>query len=381
MESPPAPAKELSSRLRLHLRGVHAPGRRALNGQPFIYAQREGLSSTASGTDAIDVARHRGGEPPVVWRGPVAWDRLSRMRTPGALVGLLVLAIPALPALPAAAAPPPTPTPAAPGSARPDPVIVVAAPGFPGTTAQAQPTMDRFAAARAAVSGRAATGLATSYFESETAGMAALARPAARYALVPLPFYLKHADEARLVPRLLVDEGGGSAQSWSLAAARGKVQDAAGLEGWEILGTPGYAPGFVRMALAEWGRLPPDTRVAPTAGILSALRRAASGESKVAVFLDRAQAAALPTLPFASSLDVVATSPALPSTLVCTVGTPGSGKAAGGADPVLEALLHLHESKDGAAALQAMRMVRFVPLDPGLMPPLRAAYAAATVKP
>lgn len=299
------------------------------------------------------------------------------MRTPGAVVGLLVLAFPALPA-PAAAAPPPTP---APDTARPDPVIVIAAPGFPGTTAQAQPTMDRFAAALAATSSRSATALATAYFESETAGMAALARPAARYALVPLPFYLKHADAARLTPRLLVDEGGGSAQSWSLAAARGKVQDAAGLGGWEILGTPGYAPGFVRMALAGWGKIPADTRVAPSAGILSALRRAASGEARVAVFLDRAQAAALPTLPFAPSLDVVATSPELPSTLVCTVGAPGSGRSAGGADPVLEALLHLHESKDGAAALQAMRMQRFLPLDQGLLPPLRAAYAAATVKP
>lgn len=262
-------------------------------------------------------------------------------------------------------------------TATPDPVVVVAAPGFPGTTAQAQPTMDLFARALAGATGLPAASVATSYFESESGGTSALARAAVRYALVPLPFYLKHADgPAPLTPRLLVDEGGGATQVWSLAAARGQMPDAASLAGAEILGTPGYAPGFVRLALQGWGAIPSDTRITPTAGILSALRRA-SGGGKVAVLLDRAQTAALPTLPFAASLEIVAKSAPLPATLFCTVGTRPREKS----DPVVDALPRLHESKEGAAALAAMRITRFVPLDPSLLPPIRAAYAAATAKP
>ncbi len=296
------------------------------------------------------------------------------MRTSGAfLVGLLCVG-PHLLAAPAASAAAPATTSTAPV---PDPVIVVVAPGFPGTTAQAQPTMDLFAKALAAASGRPAASLATAYFEREAGGVAALARPAARYALVSLPYYLKHAESPVLTPRLLVDEGGGTTQTWSLAAARGRVHDAAGLAGWEITGTPGYAPGFVRMALGTWGSLPADTRVTPTTGILSALRRAAASDAKVAVLLDRTQTAALPTLPFASSLAIVATSPALPSTLFCTLGKSGEGTA----DPVIAALLRLHENREGVAALAAMRMTRFLPLDAGLMAPIRAGYAAATEKP
>jgi len=261
--------------------------------------------------------------------------------------------------------------------ATPDPVIVVAAPGFPGTTAQAQPTMDLFARALAGAAGLPAASVATAYFESESGGTDALARSAVRYALVPLPFYLKHAEgAAALTPRLLVEEGGGARQVWSLAAARGQVPDAAALAGGEILGTPGYAPGFVRLALEDWGAIPAATRITPTAGILSALRRA-SGGGKVAVLLDRAQTVALPTLPFAASLEIVAKSAPLPATLFCTVGT----RSGGNADPLLAALSRLHESKEGAAALAAMRITRFVPLDPGLLPPIRAAYAAATANP
>lgn len=264
--------------------------------------------------------------------------------------------------------------PAAP--AVPDPVIVIAAPGFPGSTQQAQPTMDLFARALAAAAGRPEAAVATSYYESEAGGTAALGKSSVRYALVPLPYYLKHADTFLLTPRLMVDEGGGPAQPWSLAAARGKVAGPAALSGWEIVGTPGYAPGFIRLALQDWGRLPADVRITPTAGILSALRRASAGD-KVAVLLDRAQATGLPTLPFAATIEIVATSRPLPSTLLCTVGKAAPGLP----DPVLDALLRLHETKDGVAALAAMRMHRFIPVDSGLLPPIRAAYAAVTATP
>src|SRR2546422_1025751 len=65
--------------------------------------------------------------------------------------------------------------------------------------------------------------------------------------------------------------------------------------------------------------LPRQVEIQAGSGVLSALRRAADGE-KVAVLLDGAQAAALGTLPFASSLAVVETSPRMPVAVVATVG-------------------------------------------------------------
>lgn len=251
------------------------------------------------------------------------------------------------------------------GAAVPAPVTIVAcAPGYPGTSAEAQPSMDAFAAAAAEAAGWPKGELAASYQESEQGGLARLQKPDAAVALVPLPFLARHGRSLGLEPRLQVEEkANGLTQVWSLVAKKGRVGAPAALGSFTVASIAGYAPGFVRAGLAGWGQLPESTRIVQSAQVLSSLRKAVAGED-VAVLLDASQAAALPSLPFAQDLEVVARTEPLPVAFVCTVGKrlpPARWKALAGG------LEKLAGTPSGAAALEQIRMVRFVPADPAAL--------------
>lgn len=238
--------------------------------------------------------------------------------------------------------------------------LVACAPGYPGSTAEAQPTLDALAAALADAAGWPPGSLRAVYHQSEKAGVDQLAQPDAALAMVPLPFFLKHGEALQLTPRLQVQsEGGALLESWSLVAGKGRVGSPAALAGYSVVSLAGYHPGFVRGALGAWGRIPDSASVTFSGQVLTALRKAAAGE-KVALLLDAAQAAALPTLPFASDLEVVARSAPLPAALLCTV----RGRLPAARWKALEAaLMGLPERPAGAAALEGVRVVRFAPLD------------------
>lgn len=254
--------------------------------------------------------------------------------------------------------------------------IVVCAPGSPGTTEEAQGAMDAFAAAVAAKAGLPAAALGATYAASEDAGIARLRATDAAVALVSLPFFLKHEKALALRAELQpVAQGGSAAERWSLVARKGRVATAAALDGFTLLSSAGFSPAFVRgPALGAWGKLPATVQIAQSAAVLSALRRAAAGEP-VAVLLDGAQEAALPTLQFASELEVVARSPALPAGVVATVDRrlPAARWAKIGA-----ALRALPADPAGAEALAGIRMSRFVPLDARALSAARRAYAEAS---
>jgi len=253
-------------------------------------------------------------------------------------------------------------------------LIVVCAPGFPGNTEQAQPTMDAFARSAGAAAGPAAGVVGAVYYETETGGTARLATPEAAFAIVPLPFFLKHETELRLEPRLVVVQPTGVTETWSLVAGRGRVTKPEDLADWTVTGPVGYAPAFIGGPLfGGWGALPKSATIAFTAAPLAALRRAAAG-GKVAVVLDASQAAALSTLPFGASLEIVTRSKPLPGSLLCSVGDRLPADAVG---QLLQAFSRLHETPEGAAALGGMRMVRFGPLDRDAIAGARRAFAAA----
>ncbi|HEX5045168.1 MAG TPA: hypothetical protein VFV75_19895 [Candidatus Polarisedimenticolaceae bacterium] len=234
-------------------------------------------------------------------------------------------------------------------------VLVVCAPHHPGTTADAQPTMDALAAAAARAAGWPAGSLAAEYHAVEAEGTARLARPDAVLALVTEPYFVEHGAALKLKPLLqALSAGSEEGETWSLVARKGRVTDPASLAGWELHSSAAYAPRFVReTALGTWGKLPGDVQLVPTAQVLSALRKAASG-SDVAVLLDGTQAAALRTLPFASDLEVVARSPRLPAALLCSVG----GRALPGPlDPLKAGMRALDP-----ALLGQLRLARFAPL-------------------
>jgi hypothetical protein len=258
-----------------------------------------------------------------------------------------------------------------------DPVAFVAvAPGYPGTTAEAQASMDAFAAALAAQAGLPVGSVSAAYFEKDQPGAERLRKPDAALGMVSLPFFLKEGEALKLEPRLGASQKGtGATEVWALVAKKGRVTGPRSLEGWQVSSIAGYAPAFVTgTALSAWGRMPASVKVVQTGQVLSSLRKAVAGED-LAVLLDGAQAAALPTLPFAAELEVVARSAPLPTGVVVTVGkrlAPDRWKA------LEKALRQLGERPEGAAALEAIRLQGFVPLETVPLAAARKAYAATT---
>lgn len=259
--------------------------------------------------------------------------------------------------------------------AAPRTMLIVCSPGSPGDTLLAQPVMDGFASAVARAAGWATGSLGAIYFETEASGLARLASSDAALALVPLPFYLKHAAELDLEPRLQIATSAGPTETWNLAAKRGVVKSPEALAGWELTGSPGYAPAFVRgPVLGAWGPLPATARITFASAVLTPLRRSASGE-KIAVILDDAQSAALPSLPFAPDLEIVARSRPLPATLLCTVGR---RLEQGGIAKLVAALLAMPARAGDAEMLSSIRVARFVRCDLPALAAARRAFAAAS---
>jgi ABC-type phosphate/phosphonate transport system substrate-binding protein len=241
-----------------------------------------------------------------------------------------------------------------------DPVtIVFCAPGYPGSTAEAQPSMDAFAAAVADAAGWPAGSVRAVYESTEKAGLSRLGQRDAAATIVPLPFFLVHARALDLAPRLQVEAQGASTETWSLVAKKGRVSSPAALAGMTVASLAGYAPEFVRSALGSWGRIPAEAKVVESSQVLSWLRKAATG-ADAALLVDSTQAAALPTLPFAADLDVVARSAPLPAAFVATVG---DRLPAARAKALAAALRELPRTPRGAEALKALRIDRFVPVD------------------
>lgn len=252
--------------------------------------------------------------------------------------------------------------------------FVICAPGYPGTTEEARPAMDAFAAALAARAGWPAGSIVGAYFGSAKAGEERLSKPDAGIAMLALPLYLEEAERLKLQPRLVaVQSGAAATEVWSLVAKKGRVTGPASLEGWRIVSLAGYSPRFVRVtALSGWGTLPPKVEIAQSGQVLSWLRKAVGGEN-VALLLDGAQSAALPTLPFAAELEVVTRSPPLPSGVVATVG---KKLAAGRWEALEKALLSLRDAPDGAAALDGIRLQGFAPLEASTLAAARKSFGA-----
>jgi hypothetical protein len=260
---------------------------------------------------------------------------------------------------------------AAAGHAATPQTLVVCSPGSPGTTEEAQPRMDGFAAA---VSARAGTPIAAIYEPSDGGGGARL--ETAGLGLVSLPFFLQHERDLGLHARLqVVAKGRPALDRWALAVPRGRIKAPAQLAGFSIVSTVAFAPSFIRgVVLGGFGKLPASVALVPSTAVLSALRRAASGEP-VAVVLDGPQEASLASLPFADRLEVATRSPPLPAAVVVTVDARVPPAAWRGIE---RALLGLASDPSAAAALEAIQVARFVPVDDGALGRARKAFADAS---
>jgi len=208
-----------------------------------------------------------------------------------------------------------------------------------------------------AISGWPAGSLAAVYDSTEEGGLAKLGSADAVLAFVPYPFFVEHAAQLHLTPLVQADVADvGPQQRWTLVAKSGHVTGPASMSGYTILSVAGYAPNFVRHIALEGWALPSDVKIESTGQILSALRRVAAGE-QVAVLLDQTQAAALPSLPFASELKVVRQSPELPVAIIAVVD---SRVTAGRARALQAGLLKIGRVSGSADSLAPLRLHGFV---------------------
>jgi len=97
--------------------------------------------------------------------------------------------------------------------------------------------------------------------------------------------------------------------------------------------------------------LPPDVKIEATGQILSALRRIAAGEP-VAALLDQTQAAALPSLPFATELKTLMQSPELPVAIIAVVDSRVAPARARALQAGLLKMSHVSGSADSLAPLR-----------------------------
>ena len=235
--------------------------------------------------------------------------------------------------------------------------LVFCAPGYPGGAGDAQPLIDQFTNAAVAISGWPAGSLAAVYEPTEEGGLAKLGSADAVLAFVPYPFFVEHAAQLHLTPLVQADVADvGPQQRWTLVAKSGHVTGPASMSGYTILSVAGYAPNFVRHIALEGWALPSDVKIESTGQILSALRRVAAGE-QAAVLLDQTQAAALPSLPFASELKVVRQSPELPVAIIAVVD---SRVTAGRARALQAGLLKIGRVSGSADSLAPLRLHGFV---------------------
>ena len=253
--------------------------------------------------------------------------------------------------------------------------MVVCAPGYPGSTAEAQPAMDGFAAAVNGAAGWDGDDFGAEYFETEEAGAARFAAPDVGLGLVTLPFFLEHSKTLELRAEMLaVPSGRKAMEPWTLVAGKGLVDGPRDLDGWQLMSLAGHSEAFVRgPALADWGELPATLTVTFSGAVLSSLRKAARGE-KIAVLLDAEQADALDRLPFAGDLEIVHRSPPLPVSVVCFVGDRTSAEKQAA---LTRALQDLANRPEAAEAMAGVRLERFDPLDTAALLRAAAAFDAA----
>ena len=245
-------------------------------------------------------------------------------------------------------------------------LLVFCAPGYPGTSGDAQPLVGEFASTLAAAAAWPADSLTAVYDASEQSDLQRLMAPEAALAFVPYPFFVQHGAALHMVPLAQADvPPAGVQQRWTLVMKTGHAPPPAGLAGITLISTAGYAQDFVRDVLKAQGPLPADATITATGQVLSALRRAATGDP-VAVLLDREQAGAMASLPFAANLHAVATTAAVPVALIVVVDA-RLPKAR--TDALQQALLHLADNPGGAATLGRLRLKGFVlpkvPATPG----------------
>ena len=227
--------------------------------------------------------------------------------------------------------------------------FVLCIPGGPGSTADAQPVVDRFLKQ---VNERVNLGTTEAAYYTDFASCLQQVRKAAanRIVMVPLDVYLRERQAWQLRSVVQVDTAKTSGQ-YHVVASKGETL--ASLQGkrW-VTGLKLDAPFLSRIALDGAVVLPSDG-FKKVRSSLSAIKRVAKGRADV-VIVDDLQRKSMASLPIAKELAVIYSGPDLPEAIVAVAGKTPAKK-------LKKALLSL--CQDHKSLCADLRITRFKSVD------------------
>jgi ABC transporter, phosphonate, periplasmic substrate-binding protein len=200
------------------------------------------------------------------------------------------------------------------------------------------------------------------YFTKSKPALDFLNKNRGAFIIGSLGFYLSRREALDLIPLARVELSAGTSGRYYLIVKKGTFGTLDRLKGKTISGSALYEdPRFLnRIVFNNRVDIDSDFILKPTARPLSAIRKLLMGELD-GVLLDEVQYKSLKSLPYFEDIAVVYESAVLPEVGLMMVNTPATRRLK---ERLLEALLAMGESEEGAEAFQAFGLVGFKPIEP-----------------
>ncbi len=200
------------------------------------------------------------------------------------------------------------------------------------------------------------------YFTKPKAALDFLDENRGSFIISSLGFYLSRRKVLDLIPLARVELSADTSGRYYLIVKKETFKTMDELKGKTISGSALYEdPRFLNRIVFN-NRVDIDSNfiLKPTARPLSAIRKLLKGNLD-GVLLDEVQYKSLKSLPYFEDITVVYESPVLPEVGLMMIDTPSTRKLR---DRLLEALLAMGESEEGAHAFKAFGLIGFKPIEP-----------------
>jgi ABC-type phosphate/phosphonate transport system substrate-binding protein len=197
--------------------------------------------------------------------------------------------------------------------------MLLVLPGFPGTSAQAQPYIDKMLRHLEAKLGWPAGSMSGRYLPDGVQGAADLASASPGLALVDPSVYAGQQQALGMKVIAKVEVGGRGEETYSVVVRKGGPASLGELKGKTVAGAVVHDPKYVANVIMAGALGPADLRVVPEKRPLKALRDVARGAVDAAV-VDRAVVEHMAELDFAGEVVILHTSKPVPAPAVVVMG-------------------------------------------------------------
>jgi hypothetical protein len=247
--------------------------------------------------------------------------------------------------------------------------MLLVLPGFPGTSAQAQPYIDRMLRHLEGKLGWPAGSMSGRYLPDGVQGAAELASAAPGLALVDPSVYAGRQKALGMKVIAKVEVNGRGEETYSVVVRKGGPGSLAELKGKTVAGAVVYDPRYVANVIMDGALGAGDIRTVPEKRPLKALRDVARGTVDAAV-VDRAVIEHLAELDFAGEVVVLHTSKPVPAPAVVVLGAgvPHAAALAG-------ALVGMCGRPDGAELCRTLTLTSIKAASDADYAPLLKRYA------